>query len=197
LKTLILLILLIPQIVNSQVGIDTTNPQETIDVNATLRASSIPTVSATKMMGTDGNGTMNEIVIGDNLQMNSGTLNPTGTTNYFVKTMLMPTTSSGHQFHNVNLDLTGANKDITVFRIAGSLHNFEFTGIAGGTDGKHIVLVNVTSNNFKLSDNASGSLPQNRISTLVGGFEQTSGQGVTELVYDGATQKWIILNFRN
>ena len=67
----------------------------------------------------------------------------------------------------------------------------------GGSDGKYIVLVNVSSNNFKLSDNDTGSLAINRIETLAGGFEQTSGKGVAELVYDSVSQRWIIFNFRN
>ena len=196
-KYLILSFFLVSNIIYAQVGIGTTSPQETLDINGSIRVSNTTKSLATKIMGADTGGTLNEVVVGDNLELNSGTLNATGSTKYFVKTLTFPTTSSGQQFHNVNLDLNGANKDKTVFRIAGSNHGFEFTGLSGGTDGKHIVLVNVSSNNFKMPNESTGSLSQNRILTLAGVFEQTSGQGVAELVYDGTLQRWIIFNFRN
>ena len=196
-KYLILTLLFVSNLIYAQVGIGTTSPQETLDINGSIRVSNTTKSLATKIMGADAHGTLNEVVVGDNLELNSGTLNATGSTKYFVKTLTFPTTSSGQQFHNVNLDLNGANKDKTVFRIAGSSHGFEFTGLSGGTDGKHIVLVNVSSNNFKLPNESTASSAQNRILTLAGVFEQTSGQGVAELVYDGTLQRWIIFNFRN
>ena len=196
-KYLILAVILIPNLIFAQVGVGTTSPQETLDVNGSLRISNINKSLATKVVGTDANGTINEIVVGDNLEMIGGSLNATGSTKYFVQTLPFPTTSSGHQFHNVSLDLNGFNKDKTVFRISGAMHGFEFTGISGGTDGKHIVLVNVSAENFKLPNEHTGSIAQNRILTLAGGFEQTAGQGVAELVYDGSLQRWIIFNFRN
>ena len=196
-KYIILILLLAPTLIFAQVGIGTTSPQETLDVNGSIRISNITKSSATRMLGTDANGTLNEVVIGGNLELNSGALRSTGSTKYFTKTMIFNTTSNGHKFHDVNLDLEGANKDETVFRITGTNHRFEFTGIAGGTDGRHIVLMNVSPENFKLSDNDSGSIAQNRIETMSGGFEQTSGKGVAELIYDGGLQRWIIINFRN
>lgn len=196
-KYLILTLLFVPNLIFAQVGVGTSSPQETLHVNGSVRISNTNRSPATRMIGSDANGTINEIVVGDNLEMVSGALNASGATKYLVKTLTFNTTFSGEKFHNVNLDLNGANKGKTVFRIVGSSHGYEFTGISGGTDGRHIVLVNVSANNFKLSDNDSGSLANNRIDTMAGGFEQTSGKGVFELVYDAAILKWIIVGFRN
>lgn len=196
-KYLILSFFLVSNIIYAQVGIGTTSPQETLDINGSIRVSNTTKSLATKIMGADTGGTLNEVVVGDNLELNSGTLHAVGSTKYFVQSIAFPTTTTGHLFHDVDLDLLGANKDKTVFRITSSSHNYVFTGIANGTDGKHIVLVNVSANNFKLPDNDIGSIAANRIITMAGGFEQTSGQGVAELVYDGAINRWIIFNFRN
>lgn len=196
-KTLLLFIFLVPILAFSQVGINTTTPQATLDVNGSLRVTSIPSSNAAKVIGTDANGTVSQVVIGDNLQLASGTLHSNGSTKYFVATKSTPTLFSGFPFHNVDLELTTTNKDIVVFRLSGSSHNFEFTGVAGGTDGKHIILLNVSANNFKISDESPLSLPQNRIITMAGGFEQTSGAGLVEMVYDATINRWIVLNFRN
>ena len=196
-KSLLLSIFFVPFLAFSQVGINTTNPQATLDVNGSLRVTSIPSSNAAKVIGADADGTVSQVNIGDNLQLSSGTLHSNGSTKYFVTTKSTPTIFSGHPFHNVDLQLTTTNKDIVVFRLSGSSHNYEFTGISGGTDGKHIILLNVSSNNFKITNESLLSLPQNRIITMAGGFEQTSGEGLVELVYDATISRWIVLNFRN
>ncbi len=196
-KSILLFIILVPFVALSQVGINTTTPQATLDVNGSLRVANVPSSNAAKVIGTDVNGTVSQVNIGDNLQLTSGTLHSNGSTKYFVATKSTPTLFSGFPFHNVDLELTTTNKDIVVFRLSGSSHNYEFTGVSGGTDGKHIILLNVSANNFKVSDESPLSLPQNRIITMAGGFEQTSGAGLVELVYDGTINRWIVLNFRN
>jgi len=100
-------------------------------------------------------------------------------------------------FNNVDLDLSGDNSSVTVFRITGASNSFDFTGIAGGTDGKHILLLNITSNNFGVVNEDSRSLEENRILTLGSPSESTSGTGAIELIYDGVLERWIILNIRN
>lgn len=181
----------------SQVGVGTVAPEETLHVNGTFRVENLKSSQSQKVLGMDQNNTMNEVVIGDNLELNDGILKAIGTTNYFIRNVDMTTLFSGQQFHNLNLDLQGANQDIVVFRLINANHNFEVTGIRGGTDGKHIILLNVTPNNFRLADNGLLSFPNNRIITLAGSFEATSGVGAAELVYDAILGRWIILNFRN
>ncbi|MBW2938118.1 hypothetical protein KXJ69_08365 [Aureisphaera sp. CAU 1614] len=196
-KSLLLFIFFVPFLAFSQVGINTTTPQATLDVNGTLRVTNTTGTNSAKVIGVDSNGTVTQVGVGSNLSLDSGVLNASGSNKYLVRLVPTVTLSSGHKFNNLNLDLNGVNKDIVVFRLTGSSHNFEVTGIQGGTDGKHIILLNVSANNFRLSDESSDSLAINRIITLAGSFEATSGQGSAELVYDGISQRWIILNFRN
>ena len=196
-KYVFLLLFLVPTLFFGQVGIGTTNPEETLHVNGTLRITNTSGTNSAKVVGVDSDGTVTQVGVGSNLSLDSGTLNAEGANKYLVKLITTTTLSSGHKFNNFNLDLSGDNKDVVVFRLTGASHNFEVTGIHGGTDGKHIILLNISSNNFRLSDESSDSLPSNRITTLAGGFEATSGQGSAELVYDGISQRWIILNFRN
>ena len=131
-KYLILTLLLLPNLILAQVGIGTTSPQEALHVVGAIRVTNINNNPATAMVGSDNDGTFNEVNIGSNLDLTDGTLHAAGTNKYFIKTLSFPTTTSGQKFHDVYLDLNGANKDMTVFRIKDSSHGFEFTGIAGG-----------------------------------------------------------------
>ncbi len=100
--------------------------------------------------------------------------------------------------HNLDLQLTGANLFKTVIRITGPINSFNITGIAGGTDGRHILLLNMTANNMAVRNEHIGSIAANRINALSGGpGESTSGQGAIELVYDGVLARWLILDVRN
>ncbi|MCW5519707.1 hypothetical protein J1N09_07645 [Aureitalea sp. L0-47] len=190
-------LILAAPLVSAQVGIGTTEPMETLHVNGTVRIESLAPDESTKIIGVDLKGNVTEVGVGDNLLLQDGTLHSNGSTKYFVQTITTPTISSGQVFHNVDLELETTNKDIVVFRLTGANHNYEFSGLSGGTDGKHIILLNTSANNFKISNESSNSSPENRITTLTGGFEQTSGEGLVELVYDGVSQRWIILSFRN
>ncbi len=196
-KNFIFALLLLPYTLLSQVGIGTTDPKETLHINGTLRIQAIETTASEKIIGLDTNGTVAEVKVGDNLLLEEGTLHSTGSSKYFVRTIPIVTLASGHQFHNLELDLGGLNKDIVVFRLSGATNSFEVTGIKGGTDGKHILLMNVSTKNFKVTNESTGSIAANRISTLGTVFEQTSGEGIVELVYDGVFGRWIIINFRN
>lgn len=79
--------------------------------------------------------------------------------------------------------------------ISGSNSNFDITGIAGGTDGKIIVLYNSDNGSMRLKNENSGSSAENRILTLkAGGADATTvAQGVITLAYDGTAQRWIVI----
>ncbi len=198
-KSLLLILIFVPQFVICQVGVGTTSPQETLHVEGSMRITNTNPSTATGLMGMDANGTVNEVTIGSNLTLNAGVLDAAtgGNTKYLIATENFTTTSPGQDFDDVDLELNTTNNDIVVFRLMGASNNYDITGIAGGTDGRHIILLNTTANNCKLIEEDTGSLAQNRIVTLAGGFESTSGTGIAELVYDGVLQRWVIINFRD
>ena len=80
--------------------------------------------------------------------------------------------------------------------LVGRTANYKITGIAGGTDGRHIVLFNVSTSNLTLVAESGLSTAPNRMITLANNVA-TSGQGTAELVYDGTLQRWILIGFRD
>ncbi|AUP80849.1 hypothetical protein [Flavivirga eckloniae] len=192
-----LALVLLPTISFSQVGINTTNPLDTLHVNGTVRIVDTNSSTSTKLMGADANGTINEVIVGTNLGLTAGTLNAYGSATYGIISLAVTDGPVNEEFNDYDLGVSGVNQDKTVFRLTGRTNSYRFTGIAGGTDGRHIVLLNIPSVNFRLENEHTSSLAQNRIITLSGGFEATSGQGSAELVYDGTLQRWFLINLRN
>lgn len=186
------------QSIHAQVGVNTTTPQETLDVNGTVRIQNTGTINSTKVLGNDSNGTVGTIDVGDNLTIINNTIHATGSSDYGIINIPIISIFPNQPHNNLDLQLGGANLFKTVIRITGPINNFVITGIAGGTDGRHILLLNMTTSNMILSNEALGSLAINRINTLGGGpSENTSGQGAMELVYDGILARWLILDVRN
>jgi len=181
----------------SQVGINTTTPIETLHVEGTLCVSNTTTKTPDKISGTDPNGVLTDVVVGTNLQLVGNVLNANGSGYYFVADKSIPGATPGELYNNLDIDLPGVNISKTLFRLLDRTGNYTLTGISGGTNGRHIVLFNVSSSNFKLTNEDSNSLPINRIITLKGGAIATSGQGTAELVYDGALQRWIVIALRD
>ncbi|MDO5969838.1 hypothetical protein Q4Q35_08460 [Flavivirga aquimarina] len=190
-------LVILPVFVFSQVGVNTTNPLETLHINGTVRVVNTSSSTATKLMGADNDGTMNDVVVGENLALTAGTLHAFGSATYGITSFAIADGPVNEEFHDQDLGIDGANQDKTVFRLTGRTNNYRFTGIEGGTDGRHIVLLNIPAVNFRLENESTSSLAENRIITLSGGFESTSGQGSAELVYDGTLQRWFLINIRN
>ena len=198
-KNIIYIFIFAPFFVFSQVGINTTTPQETLDVVGTLRVSNTTSCMPNKISGTNGNGVLTDVVVGNNLELTGNVLNSTatGSAYYFVATISLPGNLSNEVYNNLDLDLLGANASKTLFRLIDRTASYHITGISGGTDGRHIVLYNVSASNLKIYDQDARSLASNRIITLNGGFVGTSGEGTAELVYDGAQSRWILIGFRD
>ena len=119
-------------------------------------------------MGLDTNGTLTGVAVGKNLELTGNVLSSTatGSAYYFVATISLPGGTSGQDYNNLDLDLLGANASNTLFRLTDRTAGYDITGIAGGTDGRHIVLFNVSTSNLRIYDQDSRSLDQNRIITL-------------------------------
>ena len=202
-KKLIYIIAIIPQLFFAQVGIGTVTPEETLHIEGTLRVTNTKSTTPTKITGFDANGTMSEITVGDNLELNGNTLNVvlpstanTNTTNYGIATINVADGTPNQKFNNLNIDLNGANANTVLFKLEGRTKNYTITGIEGGTHGKHIILFNVSTSNLTFNNEDNNSDAQNRIITLDNNIN-TSGQGTAEFVYDGGLQRWILINFRN
>lgn len=91
--------------------------------------------------------------------------------------------------------VNGANNDVAagpgVALIQGPSGVFNITGIAGGFDGKRVLLVCNVAQNMTITNDSSSSAAGNRIYTY--GTIATTGLGVVELVYVGALAHWAVV----
>jgi len=78
-------------------------------------------------------------------------------------------------------------------RVAGPTAAFAITGIAGGFDGKRLVIYNPTGNNMTLRNESASSTAANRITTLTGADSATNGAGAMHLIYSATDSRWILL----
>ena len=193
-----IILLLFTQFNFAQVGIGTTTPQATLHVQGNLRVTNTTnTTTSTQLLGNCAQGDITSIKVGDGLLLKDNELSTTGTgtpTKYKIAAIPIVTTAPNQNFDNVNLDLSGVNADIVIFRM-GPLHNYTISGISGGTDGRHIIIYNSSAVNLTINS-MSSLIPINNIDTL-GSSTSTSGTGTIELVYDGTLAKWIVINIRN
>lgn len=83
----------------------------------------------------------------------------------------------------------------TFVRITGPTAAFTIRGIAGGYDGRMLVLVNTTTQNMSFANDNAGSTAGNRILTNTGGTLTTAGTGSAILIYDATTARWRIIGF--
>ncbi|MEQ3690514.1 MAG: hypothetical protein ABNG98_03250, partial [Flavobacterium sp.] len=192
----VLLIIFSSQYAISQVGINTTSPQETLHVEGTLRVTNTNnTTTTTKLAGTCGQGTVSDILVGENLTLNSNVLSA-NSGNYGIVDIALPVVVVNQVFDNLELNVGGVNLNKVIFRLnTGVSMNFSLRGIKGGTDGRHIIIYNTSTANMKI-DHLMSSNPVNSINDL-GSSTQTNGVGTVELVYDGVTKNWLVINIRS
>ncbi|MDP4229841.1 MAG: hypothetical protein Q8916_05480, partial [Bacteroidota bacterium] len=91
------------------------------------------------------------------------------------------------------------NNDISIgnfsfVRMTGPNAAFTITGIAGGNNGKMVILYNSTNQNMTISHNDNNSVASNRI-YCKGGANVTVGQyGVATLIYNSSDSRWIVVS---
>ena len=193
----VVFVLFSPMSFFAQVGIGTTTPLSTLHVEGTMRVSNTSnTTATTKLIGTCSQGIMADVKIGKGLSLSSNELaSSVNTAFYGVASVSMITPVSNYTFDNLNLNLAGINSDVVIFRFTGSTSNFSVSGIAGGTNGRHVILYNSSPVNMKIN-HLTSSTPENSIDTI-GTSTSTSGIGTVEMVYDGSIQKWIVIAIRD
>jgi len=199
-KNLLYIFVIAPFFTFSQVGINTTNPQASLHVEGTFRVTQTNTSELTKLTGFDTDGTMGEITLGSNLQLVGNTLNTTGASssssvNYSVADITIQDGPQGQRFNDYNLQLSSSNSDKDVFIIDGRTKSYKISGFSGGTNGRRIVIINMSNNNLTFENESSFSQAQNRIYTLANNVS-TIGVGTTEFVYSASNQRWIMLSIR-
>ncbi len=192
LNTISIFVCLFTLNLSAQVGINTTNPQETLHVVGTARIETTNQVgvTTTKVTGLDNSGTLREIYIGSNLKLTNNTLS--SNFDYYFGSVSFSTKTN----HNIDLllDPGEANEGKHIIRINNSAGDTEITGIKDGYDGQHIWIY-AQGNEVKLLDNNAGSNAGNRIE--VNDKMAAKDWGMIELVYDGTRSKWIIMQHHN
>jgi hypothetical protein len=184
------------QFVFSQVGINTDDPKETLHVDGTARITDTDnTTTTTKITGTGNLGTISDIAVGENLSLENNVLSADAG-KYGIVDISLPVTVVNQNFDNLELDINGVNLHKVLFRLnTGVSMNFELSGIKGGTDGRHIIIYNSSTGNMKIN-HLSSSNPIDSIDDL-GSSTATNGVGAIEMVYDGVTQTWLVINVRS
>lgn len=186
---------------DAQVGVNTTNPTETLDVNGTtaLRDLTTNSVSTTQLLGANNNGVVGGVEVGNNLELANGVLNATiGATRYLP--VIITRNFFTNTFNNLDLDINGANFDRTLFILRGNNggpSTTTFTGLAGGTDGRLIVIRADRQNfNIFIINESAASLPQNRFqfNNNPNQSENVNGFGSFTFVYVAAVQRWVLIN---
>jgi len=195
--------LLILRVSNAQTGVETNLPQETLHVNGTVRIDALNSnnLNADRLLGVDINNTLQEVIVGDNLRLRTGELNANGATIYNIA--FIDDNYADNTFNDLDLDLTGANENITVFvlnEIGLNQGQFRITGIKGGTNGRIIVLKLLQENtNLVLvdenDDGGTDSAPENRL--RIRNSLNVSNFGSFTLSYSEEFQRWVFINQQN
>ncbi len=178
----------------AQVGINTTEPTSTLDVNGSMRirkASRTPAydILATRIIGVDELGNLVEVEVDENLVLENNRLR---STNRILKIGDIPLIGLPI-VDDLNLVIWPGepNEDKSVIRIRSLLGDVIMTGLAAGQDGQQIWLYPV-SGRITFWPNSLLSLFGNRIennSNLV-----VERYEMVRLMYDATRSKWIIMD---
>ncbi|MDP4199651.1 MAG: hypothetical protein Q8922_03510 [Bacteroidota bacterium] len=94
----------------------------------------------------------------------------------------------------------GVNNDINIgtssfVRLTGPTADFSVTGVAGGVDGKVLILFNPTNQLFTISNENTGSVAADRIWTFNStGDIVVDGKGAVKMIYSAPDSRWIVLS---
>jgi len=206
------LLLFVPFTKYAQVGINTTNPQEALDVNGKIRVTDTDIGVGRTMVsiiGIDDNETLSKIILSTDFVITDNILTVSGTSSYSVKdidfldpadvALYLEGYEAGDDIADLYLGIDGLNAHETVIRFINAPQAFYISGIQGGVAGRHVLLLNPSSEHMGVRDEDYGSNSsdnENMILTYgAGTTDATQGQGAIEMVYDGT--RWIVLNIRN
>lgn len=176
-----------------QVGINTTDPQATLDVNGSLRIRGMnddtqPEIYAKRLLGVDATGTVVEVEVEDRLLLEENILS----------------TDNGFRFRDSDIldvlqiyDLRivilpgEPNDDRRIMSLISPLALININGIEAANDGDSVWLF-AASGIVQLQGLNLFALPQDQI--LTSGTYTLDQFEMVQLVYNGNLQKWLIMD---
>ena len=188
----------------AQIGIGTTQPQEYLHVVGTLRVEGTDDMNdTTALIGANDDGTLTSLNIDSSLSIINNTLEVTASYLYDIGSFDMSTITiiSGQAADlDINIGPGEENEGKTVIYLNNLASNIKLTGFQDGVDGLHLFLLNKAStrNIQFLDENTLGnnSTLINRIKVLSNN-ETISGYGCIEILYDGDSERWLILSIHD
>jgi hypothetical protein len=108
--------------------------------------------------------------------------------NHGATMVLATTTVATFSANQDNFSLTDGK---TFYRLCGTA-NYDLTGLAGGIDGRFVIICNVCFNTIRVVQDSPNSLAQNRLLTGGGGTYSLAQDEASLFVYDGVSLRWRI-----
>ena len=205
------LLLALPILVSAQVGINTTDPAATLDVNGNVRVRSLAVNStmstggnAVQIVGLDAQGNMVPVAIGEDVVLENNEVRATSSTAAQMGTTIDITgIIPGGPNPRIDDLAVGiwpgeANEKSTLIPVVvGTGADLDITGINVGSnpvDGR-IIYLYFGDRMVRLKGENTNSLAQNRI--IDNGHMNVSEHGVIQLMYSTSMQRWIVLSHHN
>jgi len=191
----------------AQVGIGTTTPDATMDINGTVRVSSLPMAIIADDAYLNGISTSNKInktVLGLNIFIDSTglSISPVARQMGF-REIFLPDYDSIPKISNLDLYLgtDEVNEIATFITISGYTENVRLGGLIGGYEGRRLTMYLTESRGFNFLEENISTDPQNRFITLQNSQIGVNGNGLVELVYDDdagpdGLGRWLVLKLR-
>ena len=194
---------MLPTLLFAQVGIGTTQPEEMLHVVGDLKIEGTSPDDAVELVGADDKGTLTALPFSNQIRIINNKIELVSSSEYRIGAKSLAsymTPGSGNlRIDNLNLDLGAGqvNEGKTVIHITGYDRNIRITGFTNGEDGMHLYFYATPSHNVTFVNLSNTSLAQNRINALASPGDALIQGGVAEFIYDGKSQKWILLSLQN
>tara|TARA_R110000787_G_scaffold43372_1_gene106422 strand:+ start:28552 stop:29181 length:630 start_codon:yes stop_codon:yes gene_type:complete len=191
--------------IQAQVGIGNTNPSASLDVNGTVRVTSLPvgTTDLITLAGHTSSRAFNRTNIGANLIIINNSLDTAPVSGSIGDLNLGVHPIEAGTIVDLNLEISSgnSNSNATFIRLHSYNSNINIAGITNGVHGRHFTLFFSETANISLLEDDLAALPQNRILTAATSQLSISGMGFIDLVYDAtggsdSLGRWVIIKFR-
>lgn len=177
----------------SQIGIGTTEPTATLDIDGNIRVrkmnNSLTNSNAVLIVGLDETGNFVEVQVDENIILEDNKLRVVENRYRFASTE----TITDGTVHNLNLIILPGepNDDKKIIRIMAN-GDINLTGIKAGEDGQTIWILPYNGK-VKLIGLNNGSDPENQF--LFTGMRSVLQYHMIQLLYDATLQKWLVMEY--